>query len=352
MGRLAEDYDGIGQYVLISLSQSSVSVAYKARIAAGDFGGGRRFPKGTKVPVISIRGQLEVLLGNHPRILACCTDLFARDIPAFTTWGRHEAWGRLPGCDYPWELRYTSGIDTSTSNQLNHNPPDTWIEPGKAIIRGRQGAALLPFPPLDPFHSSRITRAGIYLNPFQDTWPELFPDVAVPLPITSLIKLSIFLPTITGPGTNPRQLITYKFDWEPTWENFSGTSVGFRVSHNFNGSDREIVVILSHTNGTTQLSYVDDLAARTFYTGEIVDGGVYPLWIRVRHEGAVSYMKAWKDGDSEPSNWATIETTESQGSWVPRFYVIEQSSTAALNAPAPQLWIHSFELCEGVQSAA
>lgn len=64
MGRLAEDYDGIGQYVMVSLSQSSVSAAYKARVAAGDFGGGRLFPKGTKVPVISIRGQLEVLLGN------------------------------------------------------------------------------------------------------------------------------------------------------------------------------------------------------------------------------------------------------------------------------------------------
>lgn len=61
MGRLAEDYDGIGQYVLVSLSQSSTSAAYKAKIAAGDYGTGQSIPVGTRVSVISIRGQLEII---------------------------------------------------------------------------------------------------------------------------------------------------------------------------------------------------------------------------------------------------------------------------------------------------
>ena len=64
-GRLAEEYDGIGQYVLVSLSMSSVSAAYKARVAAGDFGTGQRFPVGTPVTLSVYRGKIEVLsLGN------------------------------------------------------------------------------------------------------------------------------------------------------------------------------------------------------------------------------------------------------------------------------------------------
>jgi hypothetical protein len=60
-GRLAEDYDGIGQYVLVSLSSGSVSSAYKARIASGDFGTNQRIPKGSLVTVISYHGQIEII---------------------------------------------------------------------------------------------------------------------------------------------------------------------------------------------------------------------------------------------------------------------------------------------------
>lgn len=59
--RLAEEYDGIGQYVLIDLSKGSVAAVYKARIAAGDFNSGRKFPVGTPVSVHISRGQLEIL---------------------------------------------------------------------------------------------------------------------------------------------------------------------------------------------------------------------------------------------------------------------------------------------------
>lgn len=72
---LAEDYDGIGQYVMVTLARSSSSNAYKAKVAAGDFGGGRVIPAGTKVPVFSARGRLEVLLGNHPGL---CIEPFTR----------------------------------------------------------------------------------------------------------------------------------------------------------------------------------------------------------------------------------------------------------------------------------
>jgi hypothetical protein len=60
-GVLAEDYDGIGQYVLVALAHSSVGSAYRARIAAGDFGTGQKIPLGTPVSVFSLHGQIEIL---------------------------------------------------------------------------------------------------------------------------------------------------------------------------------------------------------------------------------------------------------------------------------------------------
>lgn len=59
--RLAEDYDGIGQYVLVALSRSTTGSAYKARVASGDFGTGQIIPSGTPVAVFSNRGLLEII---------------------------------------------------------------------------------------------------------------------------------------------------------------------------------------------------------------------------------------------------------------------------------------------------
>lgn len=89
-GYLAEEYDGIGQYVKVTLARSSTSVAMKARIAAGDFAGGRRFPAGTRVPVVSIRGHLEVLLGNLPQpvVISGCLETFSRVVA--DGWGNSE----------------------------------------------------------------------------------------------------------------------------------------------------------------------------------------------------------------------------------------------------------------------
>jgi hypothetical protein len=60
-GRLAEAYDGIGLYTLVSLAGSSVAAALKARVAAGDFNTGQTFPIGTPVTVSVNRGSVEIL---------------------------------------------------------------------------------------------------------------------------------------------------------------------------------------------------------------------------------------------------------------------------------------------------
>lgn len=109
-GRLAEDYDGIGQYVLVNLSAASVSGAYKARVASGDFGTGQFFPTGTPVSVVSYRGSLEVIslgLKNVPSSsnLAACirtTTGFAKDPELVALAG----YTLLAGGGAPWEETY------------------------------------------------------------------------------------------------------------------------------------------------------------------------------------------------------------------------------------------------------
>lgn len=58
---LAEEYDGIGQFVKITLSKNAVTVGLLARISSGDFGTGQTIPVGTPVSVFSYRGKLEIL---------------------------------------------------------------------------------------------------------------------------------------------------------------------------------------------------------------------------------------------------------------------------------------------------
>jgi hypothetical protein len=60
-GKLAEDYDGIGQHVMVSLAGASVGSALRARIAAGDFGTGQVIPAGTPVSMYIDRGQIEIV---------------------------------------------------------------------------------------------------------------------------------------------------------------------------------------------------------------------------------------------------------------------------------------------------
>jgi len=58
---LGEDYDGIGQYVLVTFARTSTSAGVKAKVASGDFGTGQIIPVGTPVSVFVYRGQVEIL---------------------------------------------------------------------------------------------------------------------------------------------------------------------------------------------------------------------------------------------------------------------------------------------------
>lgn len=116
--RLAEDYDGIGQYVMVSLSNASVGSAFKSRIAAGDFGGNRTFPAGTLVRVHSFRGQLETFLGNFP---GCFGDEFQRSEEGSLGSGRLGEWTLTgPAAQYSVDGGYALFTSKSPNDLFAH----------------------------------------------------------------------------------------------------------------------------------------------------------------------------------------------------------------------------------------
>ena len=141
--KLAEDYDGIGQYVLVALSGGTTGSAYKARIAAGDFGGDRTFPKGTPVYIRSYRGGVEVFLGNIPR---GCIITWPETLEG--TWG--EVHGAPTDPDYPnW---MTVGC----------NPGDAFYRKGNEAVLSSDGEAGI----ID------LTDQATIFNPdFSEPWP-------------------------------------------------------------------------------------------------------------------------------------------------------------------------------------
>jgi hypothetical protein len=95
-GYLAEDYDGIAQFVSVSLNRSSTNSALRARVPYGNAGSGGRFPTGTPLILYAHRGRVEVIHGlGLPKAIAIverspgpaieAIDLFDRTDPAL--WG-------------------------------------------------------------------------------------------------------------------------------------------------------------------------------------------------------------------------------------------------------------------------
>jgi len=123
---LAEDYDGIGQYVTITLSQGAVTSGLKGRIASGDFGGSRVFPVGTPVVAFSYRGQVEVFLGNIPKGCNLLDDFNRQEATPGTTssgflWGYQAGGG---GFTQP----YTNGEELAIDFTDTDNTAYIWFD--------------------------------------------------------------------------------------------------------------------------------------------------------------------------------------------------------------------------------
>lgn len=146
---LGEDYDGIGQYVLVTLSRATTAGGYKGRVASGDFGGGRTFPQGTPVLIRSYRGGVEVFLGNKPRgCIITWPDEHTGgwgEVVGVPTHPDFPNWMETQGCQ-PGDDWYSAPVDSvvfSTSNGVAtidttitgivQNDPKIWYTIGDPI---------------------------------------------------------------------------------------------------------------------------------------------------------------------------------------------------------------------------
>lgn len=261
-GRLAEAYDGVGQYVAVILSHGSTAVAYKARVAAGDFGGGRTFPAGTPIHLVSYRGKLEAHLGNQPRF---CEENFNQ--PFVNGWG-DSAFPSIDG----W--RFENGV-----------PGDDWYRDG------------------DPEYFSVENGLGIintypYQNEDSAIWffPKGNPDT-FQLPAEFLIRF--FAETPDPASLNfGAQIDFYLTDTEKVG---SIGSLGNSVFWTF---------LRSRFSQTTEF-YVDSFGNWNWpgnVEQEIIlpDGDSYwNQWLRVRFkfDNLGLFAKIWKETDPEPVDW-------------------------------------------------
>lgn len=241
-GYLAEEYDGIGQYVKVTLARSSTSVAMKSRVAAGDFGGGRKFPAGTRVPVISIRGALEVLLGNHP----CVTiETFTRTTDA-NTWGTSEILG------LPWY----GPSDYGDSSSL----------PIAVYVTGSEG----------------------HTNGFQFIWLPIGGLVTSPLEVLMKVRHD----TSNGGGR-----MDHYFEYAPDPDP-SSEAGHINIEH--------VNLEVHHFGFPSLIVMADGQSLTHEWESEIGDltGGA-PFWIRWRLTTTGVHARIWFDGDPEPSFWQT-----------------------------------------------
>jgi len=149
---LAEPYDGIGQYVLVTMARTSTSAAIKAKVAAGDFGGRRVFPEGTPVVIHSNRGQVEILtLGN--RGLSCMFDSFDRlgvGLVATTpdnydwNWGTGTGYvdGYTNGAEFVVDFTSTNRTQYGFFDTSNEVPPPLKLNQFQFLTRFKQDAII------------------------------------------------------------------------------------------------------------------------------------------------------------------------------------------------------------------
>ena len=273
-GFLAEDYDGIGQYVMVTLSRLSTSAARLARVAAGDFGGGRTFPAGTPVTVFSVHGRLEVLLGNNE---LCTTDHFRRTSEVTTkNWGL----GQLG----QW-LSLSDMATTSSENPALDEPAWTDGEYGIVEYSGLN----------NPTQGLRIAQPQ---DPENDD-PEGLPATrAWPLDIEYLVKW--------GPGATTGYLQIYL---GPAFHYVLNAWMGITTQWYGPGDPEELygMEIDAGYQGWAQWPVaVDSMFGNVWFHGaiaqtleEVVDG----LRVKILADNSGIFAKAWVQGTSEPSDW-------------------------------------------------
>jgi hypothetical protein len=242
-GYLAEPYDGIGQYIMVGLSRGSTSVAYKARVASGDFNSGRTFPVGTPIHLTMYRGSLEAHLGSKGGI---CGDSFNRS--SDYTWGRSDYgtdWEHANGREQYHTVNGSEGVFTSVLNSVSGHLNKLPVE-----------SATLPIELLTTQRTERYDQKSIGWM-----W------------------------------------------WINAGSNFDETFVQYAHSYvsGFNGEDKMHLFLIDYTDGIgeTETEVATFRPASPYPWDRIVHE-------RIRFESTRMLYSQWFDGDAEPGSFEVI----------------------------------------------
>lgn len=260
-GYLAEAYDGIGQYVMVTLAKSSSSAAYKARVAAGDFGGRRTFPVGTPVHLTMYRGQPEVHLGNLP----CRCDEFDREVAQFEGWGE----GPLG----PW----------LNAHDLIETYNETQVYDGEDYVTGGEGIFAYPQP----------EGIGQY-NPVQGL---KFPSgITIPVDIDIIWRV-VNIPPGGVAGSGIFFVLYFGPFFHYDWNSWLTVDVGGGLPYEDWDLDWDV-----NSEGPYQWPDWTDFANQTYSV--IGDPDILaPFHLKVRLESGGAFAKNWHTDVTEPSDW-------------------------------------------------
>jgi hypothetical protein len=308
-GRLAEDYDGIGQYVLVALAASSVGSAYRARIAAGDFGGSRIFPLGTPVVIRSHHGQIEILsLGNLP---AKPFDEFSRDVGPYCFLPGDSAesgqWFGTADANFDWNSQFDAGAGSTASIIDNFNRSIAMAAVNASFPTGHLGTASsgihYAFPP-----NNGTTRDGV--NPTTGAAIELTaapvlghgsgPGVTEVIPWavgTSTMHIKFRLDDFASALCDTVEVnLQSRVVGSTVAIAIAGRHLGFDDSGLFGGGGvyTGSYLELQSASGTVGYTRISALSTTDYY---------HLKWFHSTDGVLHSKLKIWKDGDPEPGAW-------------------------------------------------
>lgn len=300
-GRLAEDYDGIGQFVMVVLSHGSVGSGFKARVASGDFGGGRTFPAGIPVHIHSYRGLLEVFLGNLPHVC----DLFNRE-----TLAPDGGWGT--GIYGDW-LTIQQMMTVPDPQAVSY----AWVENGSGILQ---------YVTPDPFNDPSM---GIAV-------PE---DLAYPFEVKIVY-------TIEEPDPDDANATIYfgpiHYLTTDTWTSWqiirldsstSALDVSFRDAGPYNWPD------------------VTEDPASAFMTETHEEATLVPHIMHVRFDAQGTFGKFWRVDQSEPLDWQVRDFWVGSPppiDYIRYIYVESQNLPFPEETPVPKFRLDMFCLFRNV----
>jgi hypothetical protein len=269
---------------MVQMSRGGITSAFRARIAAGDFGGGRTFPAGTPAVVFSNHGQLEIFLGNLPSFI--CPNVLLDGFDGRTL---GSGWGTVD-----------SGLGLTWSNFFSNNGASSVASGTGKLTLGPSWAA---------FSNAAAMRVRISGS---GPWPPLNlaaggssgGSVSDPLGFNEEVNFTCcwkVKPAVQRPGAPINFFIDNTINISNNW------LFGFdQNSANSPGLQDGVVAFINTDSGDGLFSNV------AFSDPFTLDPNAFYI-IAIKVDPENMYARFWADGEAKPGDW------QIQIPWKPAF---------------------------------